>query len=648
MSPRSPLASTRLLPLGVLILAALAGCDNHELPTALGVEGAVFTQVATGPVVNSLLDDFQPGEGEHGCTDTKCTLRSAIAFAENGATITFASGLNGGTIQLDTSKLVIEGALTITGPGASLLTINGPAADRVFTVNPGAVATISGLTISGGSVGPHSGGGGIYNFGSLTLTGCVVTANGGGGAGGGIFNDSHSAVLTVSGSTISGNYAGWGGGIFNYNGTVTLLNTTISGNTASGNTDVGRGGGIFNESGYGDLTLRNSTVTGNTATLGGGIYSHTDHDGYYWTNATVIVNSTISGNSSGSGGGVYNGDGLTRIVHSTITGNAATVEGGGVRSYNAASARTDVKGSIIWGNTGAGTSPDDVAAANTINRYNSLGYNLIGAAGENVDFTQEFNATGDLTGVADAGIGALALNTPGTTATHALLAGSPAIDAAGACTTGDHPVSTDQRGVTRPQGTACDIGAYELEQTATVGPVLRVTINGQGRVTSSPAGIDCTHTGGTCSASFTRNTNVTLTATAAEDWAFVGWSGDASGTGSSTTVRMNADRNVVATFAEPTPPAGFSSSCIFTIHPKNDQRRVTVSWEAAEPGVTLIVIESDGTRVERQQNPTTSGSWSTNVKAGVPAYELRGGTSRTDVGAVLVAPGTACALDAGL
>jgi CSLREA domain-containing protein len=182
--------------------------------------------------------------------------------------------------------------------------------------------------------------------------------------------------------------------------------------------------------------------------------------------------------------------------------------------------------------------------------------------------------------------------------------------------------------------------------TASPAPVLSVTVSGQGRVTSSPAGIDCTHTGGTCSASFARNTNVTLTATADPDWTFVGWSGEASGTGSSSTVRMNKDRNVVATFAEPiSPPGGFSSSCTYTIHPRNDQRRVTVSWAGAVPGVTMIVIESDGVRVERQQNPSTSGSWSTNVKSGGPAYELRGGTSRTDVGTVLVAPGTACALE---
>jgi hypothetical protein len=107
---------------------------------------------------------------------------------------------------------------------------------------------------------------------------------------------------------------------------------------------------------------------------------------------------------------------------------------------------------------------------------------------------------------------------------------------------------------------------------------------------------------------------------------------------------MNKDKDVVATFAEPTsPPDGFTSTCTYTIHPKNNQRRVTVTWEGASPGVTLIAIESDGIRVERQQNPSASGSWSTNVKSGDPAYELRGGTSRTDMGTVLET-GAACPL----
>jgi hypothetical protein len=117
----------------------------------------------------------------------------------------------------------------------------------------------------------------------------------------------------------------------------------------------------------------------------------------------------------------------------------------------------DVKGSIIWGNTRSGTIPNDVGGQEA--GYTSLGYNLIGEGGA----ISQFDAPTDQTGVTDALLGTLA-NNGGPTRTHALLAGSPAIDA-GTCTDdGGALVLTDQRGVTRPQpnGGPCDIGAYEL------------------------------------------------------------------------------------------------------------------------------------------------------------------------------------------
>jgi hypothetical protein len=117
-----------------------------------------------------------------------------------------------------------------------------------------------------------------------------------------------------------------------------------------------------------------------------------------------------------------------------------------------------VTGSIIWGNTRNGTTAADVdglAAA-----YYSMGHNLVGAGGAITRFT----ADGDQTGLTNAMLGTLQLNGPGTTRTHALLAGSPAIDAGTCANHGGALVLTDQRGVTRPQpsGGPCDIGAYEL------------------------------------------------------------------------------------------------------------------------------------------------------------------------------------------
>jgi hypothetical protein len=122
-----------------------------------------------------------------------------------------------------------------------------------------------------------------------------------------------------------------------------------------------------------------------------------------------------------------------------------------------------LKGSLIWGNASITGTAADVASFNMDdNHYHSLGHNLIGAAG---GFAGAFAQAGDQTGVADAMLGPLAGN-GGPTRTHALLAGSPAIDA-GTCTDPDgDTVATDQRGVGRPEGSACDTGAFELQQTA--------------------------------------------------------------------------------------------------------------------------------------------------------------------------------------
>ncbi len=203
------------------------------------------------------------------------SLREAIANACPGATITFASPLfdTAQTITLTSGVLTIDKDLTINGPGAKLLTINGNNADRVFLINANVIAAITGVTITGGSSTPvptlfnTTNGGGIFVLGSgqLTLNNCTIFNNAttSGGNGGGICNN---GTLTVTNSTISGNTtSGDGGGILNngINSTLTVTNSTISGNTASNN-----GGGI---SSGGTLSVGNSTITNNSASAGGGI-----------------------------------------------------------------------------------------------------------------------------------------------------------------------------------------------------------------------------------------------------------------------------------------------------------------------------------------------------------------------------------------
>jgi hypothetical protein len=192
------------------------------------------------------------------------SLPFMVAHALPGDTILFAANLNGGTIILD-NTLDINTNLTIEGAG-SAITVNG-GGNRVFLIEAGHSVNIDALTITGG-VAPTSGvGGGIFNYGSLSLTDSTVTANHA-AFGAGIFNAT-AATMTMSGDTVNNNATtgGTGGGILN-EGTLTITDSTIAANVAH------RGGGIAND---GVLKIGNSTVASNTVTGagadGGGIFT---------------------------------------------------------------------------------------------------------------------------------------------------------------------------------------------------------------------------------------------------------------------------------------------------------------------------------------------------------------------------------------
>src|SRR5262245_44795183 len=170
------------------------------------------------------------------------SLRQALLDTPAGGTVDFQSGLTG-TIPLTSGELAISKNLTITGPGASALTVSGNHASRVFDIAAGFTVAISGLTIADGSV-TNANGGGILNAGTLTLTDCLLSGN------------------STSGMFTTGN----GGGIYNSGGTLTITASTLMNNSASG--AVG-GGGISNQSGT--LTITESTFSHNSAADGGGI-----------------------------------------------------------------------------------------------------------------------------------------------------------------------------------------------------------------------------------------------------------------------------------------------------------------------------------------------------------------------------------------
>ncbi len=438
---------------GVLLLTTLAlACQDRDPTSLLGPDGPAM-QVASAPVVNSVAD---PGDGT--CDDTECTLREAIAFASAGAEITFDPALTdtgSKILDLDVASgaLAIAKNLTITGPGSNKVIIRAPGSPtyaQVFSIGAGTV-WISGLGITHGY---HVYGGGVFvgTGATLTLDHCSVTGNTATTSGGGIENR---GTLTVTNSEIAVNQGGslGAGGINNQAGAVlTVANSTIAGNQAL------LGAGIENR---GTLIVTNSTISDNTATTTGAGLSID-------AGTLTMVNSTVTGNQAASyGGGIKIASSDARIILSTITGNrggnSAAVGGGGIYSTQSGSTQTYVKGSIIWGNTlSDGSTANDVAASSS-SGFSSLGYNLVGAAGANVNFTANFISTGDQTGVASASLGELTVD-GGSTATYALLPGSPALDQIPAASCTDHTgaaVSTDQRGITRPQGTACDVGAYE-------------------------------------------------------------------------------------------------------------------------------------------------------------------------------------------
>jgi predicted outer membrane repeat protein len=446
MSRRNPLPL--LLPLA---LAVLGGCQDQPLPTALAPEEAVFGHQAGTCVVSNILDD---GEGSlrHAIATPEC---SEITFSVTG-TITLAS-----TLTIESERHV-----TITGPGAASLSVSGNGSVRVFLIAPEAVVGISGITITGGRSEADGGGihntgtlilsqitisgnssrqlgGGILSSGSLTLSNSAVSANatsgGGIGAGGGIYNK---GTLAVSNSIISGNdsdgTAGAGGGIYNeFSWTVTTTNSTVSGNSGK------LGGGIYNE---GALTLTNSTVSGNDAVEVGGIYS---------AGSLTLTNSTVSGNTAEyTVGGIYNEEGPLALTHSTVANNI----GGGIANWQ--DGTLALRSSLVAGN--GGIFPLDIADW-TLSMDAS--HSLIGSSSGHLI---THGSGGNIVGVAADALllGPLAGN-GGATQTHALLAGSPGIDA-GDPDFSDPALPYDQRGsgFARVSGGRIDIGAFEVQQAA--------------------------------------------------------------------------------------------------------------------------------------------------------------------------------------
>jgi hypothetical protein len=363
----------------------------------------------------SNLDDTGPG-----------SLRQAIIDANalpGPHLIEFQSDL-AGTVLLGSPLPELDESMDILGPVSGLVTIDGNGLHQPFLIEEGAVVSMTHLTLRNGQ---SLLGGAIVNFGELTLEHMLIANNSAEFGGGGISNE---GLLVIRNSTISGNStdaSGIGGGLENFNGNVLIVDSLVTGNSAD------FGGGVDN---FGQLEIRRSTFSNNQGGFGGAIGN---------TDQLLIVNSTLSGNSSDSGGGIDNFDGQLELLHVTIAGNSAD-SGGGIWSNVAFTA----KNSLVAASPDGGDCELDPAAPPQV-----LGANL-DTDGSCTGFQTTTVAALDLHALADNG---------GPTMTHALGSASAALEAAADCTEldGSTPVSEDQRGVERPQGQACDIGAFELE-----------------------------------------------------------------------------------------------------------------------------------------------------------------------------------------
>jgi hypothetical protein len=353
-----------------------------------------------------------------------CSLRQLISYENNlpetpnpPDTIVVPAPEGVAFYDLSNGPLTIYKSVSVIGAGARAVTIfqESSPANRVFLVEPDPrnkvvpTVTISGLSMAFGNANANNGyfGGDILNEATLTLSEDAIT----------------------NGTAESGS----GGGISNDGGTLTVTHSLVSNNISTNPNGGGDSGGIQNvgpnpvTEAAGKLTVNDSTITGNSAALGGGIFSWGDT-----ANTTSIVNSTIANNDGGTrsteGGGLLASEGTISVENSIVSGN--TVE-------------EPLTGESRPSNCGD-------------SGISSLGHNLQSAA------DCAFTATGDLKNIEPGFLSSGLQDNGGNTDTLALEATSPAVDAipsgAPSCS------ATDQRDIARPQGTGCDIGAYELLQ----------------------------------------------------------------------------------------------------------------------------------------------------------------------------------------
>jgi len=454
---------------------------NLRAAVSLALVCAVVASARADVITVTNTNDSGPG-----------SLRQALADANDGDIIGFAVT---GTIGLTSGELLVDKAITISGPGAENLTVNGNAKSRLFHINPGETVTISGLTMMNGHT-TDLGGGILNDHAALILSNCAITGNSAAGSiGGGIHNDGDNighATLQINNSLITNN----SGGIYNdalQAGTATLVITysTLSNNNTGDAINNDGWSCMFCGNGTTSVQITNSSITDNP---GNAIYSDTGRQncGGSCPVTISITNSTISGN----GGGVHNS-----TLSDTVVSNSTISDNGSGISNDLVSMGTSVFDSTMSNNgvelSVSGPSPLNIA--NTLFKVSAGGHSIISDGGTVHSFGYNLSSDdggGYLDGPGDQintdpQLGPLQDN-GGPTFTHALLPGSPASNAGDPNFVG--PPDYDQRGpgYDRVRGNRLDVGSFEVQNppppspTPTVTPTLRPAPTPRARPTRAP------------------------------------------------------------------------------------------------------------------------------------------------------------------
>ena len=472
--------------------------DSTVSDNSCGLDGGGIASFSgTTTLTNTTVSGNEAGGAGGGALNEGALTLTASTVSGNSAVNEGGGVFSAGTLTLIGSTVsgnVADigggirnlGALNVTG---SLLAEN-TAASFGGGIHSAGFSEVIDSTVSNNTAMIASGGVSNRAGATMTLTRTIVQGNNAATVAGGIANR---GTIALNVSVVSGNQAGSiGGGVVNQDvGTVSMIDTTVSSNTAET-----QGGGIFNE---GALTLTNAVVSSNTSGADGG--------GIFNSGTLIIMRSTIAENTGAtSGGGIENYSGSIEIDSSTISGNTATAGGGGAIENPFPEGTLSLTNTTVSGNSSIGRGaienagsavviastlslnvadgtvlwdgacllapecpPGTITIRNTILDGPCIGASDVVSLGGNIESpgnTCWLIPGIDLINVPAAQLGLAPLaNNGGPTETQALAPFSVALDRISEpeCVDGNGlPLLTDQRGVPRPQGPACDSGAFEL------------------------------------------------------------------------------------------------------------------------------------------------------------------------------------------